>query len=187
MGGVDIVSDIILHGLLAITILRSQMVQVHKSEPSSLPMASWTIEPVQPNDLEEYVQCQFVAFVGNPLHDVVYPTQPTAVETHLKAVEDGSKLQAGNEIVYLKAVDKASGKIVGGIKFCIYAGEDVRSNSPYAAGISDVEAQPTEEDKYRVYVLNEFLGKRVRDIKGQHARKFFARSTDRTSRLIKPQ
>ena len=139
-------------------------------------MASWTIAPLHLDDLDEFAQCQCLAFVGNPLHDVVYPTPQAAIDTHRKAIETGSILQAENEIVYLKAVDDSSGKIVGGIKFCIYAGEDIRGSSPYAAGITDVEAQASDGDQYPTYVVNEFLGKRVRDIKGQHARKFYHQS-----------
>ena len=134
-------------------------------------MANWTITPAQVDDLDEFVKCQFLAFVENPLHDVVYPTKPAAVETHRKAIEGASSLQAGNEVVYLKAIDNSYGHIVGGIKIVMYAGQDVLTSSPHAAGITDVEAQTSDEDQYRTYVLNEFLGKRVRDLKGQHASK----------------
>ena len=138
-------------------------------------MAAWSIEPLQLGDLDEFVQCQFLAFVENPLHVVVYPTPPEALETHRKAISDGSKLQPGNQIIYLKAFDNSSGNIVGGIKFCQYAGEDIRTSSPYAAGIADKDAGATEEDQYRRYVVNEFLGKRVRDIDGPHACTFIAK------------
>ncbi|KAK3045543.1 hypothetical protein LTR09_012886 [Extremus antarcticus] len=138
-------------------------------------MATWSIAPLHIEDLDEFVQCQFLAFVGNPLHDVVYPTQPASAEKHRKAINEGSKLQADNEIIYLKAVDIRSGNIVGGIKCCYYVGEDVLTSSPYAAGITDVEAKATDNDQYCCYVVNEFLGKRASDIKGQHARKFIAK------------
>lgn len=135
-------------------------------------MASWTIAPLHVEDLEEFVECQFLAFVENPLHDVVYPTQQEAVETHRKAIEDSSKLPSGNEILYLKAVDNQSGQIIGGIKFCVYAADGVRIKTPHDGGITDIDPQTSDEAQYRTYVLNEFLGKRVRDIEGQHARRF---------------
>ena len=143
-------------------------------------MASWSILPLHLDDVDEFVQCQFLAFVGNPLHDVVYPNRPVAAEAHRKAIDDGSQLPAGNEIVFLKAVDSSSGNIVGGIKYCQYAGEDVRTRSPYASGITDAATGATEDDQYVRYVVNEFLGKRVSDIKGQHGR----RSTVETHKHI---
>lgn len=140
-------------------------------------MANWTIAPVQVDHLDEFVRCQFLAFVENPLHDVVYPTQLAAVETHWKAIAGAPSLQPGNEVVYLKAVDNSSGNIVGGIKFVIYAAEDLITSSPHAAGISDIEPQTSDEDQYRTYVLNELLGKRVRDLKGHHASKFIVKDS----------
>ena len=150
-------------------------------------MSGWTIVPLQQDDLDEFVQCQFVSpwikavhitdaclrfesFVGNTLHDVNHPTQAAAVQAHRKAIEDGAKLQPGSGILYLKAVDHDSGKIVGGIKCCYYTGDDVTLTSPYAAGMPKDDPNASRDEQYRSYILNEFLGKRVRDIKGPHAR-----------------
>ena len=134
-------------------------------------MASWSIAPIHLNDLDDFVQCQFLAFVGNPLHDVLFPTQPAAKEAHRKAFSEALESQAGNEILYLKAVDDASGKIIGGIKCCYYAGEDGRSSSPYAAAIPITDPNAIDDEQYSAYVLKECFEKRVSDIRGQHASK----------------
>ncbi|KAK3682023.1 hypothetical protein LTR37_020649 [Vermiconidia calcicola] len=131
-------------------------------------MASWLIERLEPEDLEGFLRCRFEAFVGNPLHDVVYPDRKAAVEAHRKAIREATDSQPGNETSYLKAVEVETGKVIGGIKCCFYGAQDVRNASPYAAGISSAEGG-TDDERYARYVVNEFLQKRVNDIKGQHA------------------
>ena len=139
-------------------------------------MPDWSISPVSADDIDDFVECEFVAFVGNTLHDIVYPSHEAAVKAHRKNLEEGLKLPPGNETVYLKAVDNDTSKIVGGIKFLIYGNEDVRTNSPYAAAISELDSSASDVEQYRGYIINEFLGKRVRDIQGQHARKSLAKA-----------
>jgi hypothetical protein len=101
---------------------------------------------------------------------VAHPTQDAAIAAHRKAIADSEKFEAGNEIVVLKGVEEDTGKIVGGIKCCYYASPDVEGSSPYAAGILPEDPNASEEEKYRTYIMNEVLKKRVRDIKGHHAR-----------------
>jgi hypothetical protein len=103
---------------------------------------------------------------------VAHPTQDAAIAAHRKTIADSEKLEAGNEIVFLKSVEEDTGKIVGGIKCFYYASPDVESTSPYTAGILPEIPNASDEEQYRTYIMNEVLGKRVRDIKGRHARMF---------------
>lgn len=131
---------------------------------------SWTISTLQNTDLEDFVQSQFIAFEGNTLHDVVFPTRPAAADAYNKIFREQPQLPPGHEIHLLKAVDNASGQIIGGIKTCYYASEDIKTASPYEAGLMDVTAAAEEDERYRRTVLNAFLGKRIADIRYPHAR-----------------
>lgn len=133
-------------------------------------MPDWSVQPLRQEDIDEFVQCQFVSFVGNTLHEIVFPTPEAAREAHHKAMTDHSKLHSGDEIYYFKAVDDAAGKIVGGIKFSVYGSKEVLHESPHAAGLPTSSEKDTEDDEYAHYILNSFLGRRIRDIKGHHAR-----------------
>lgn len=135
--------------------------------------SSWTISNLEGSDLEDFVQSQFIAFEGNTLHDVVSPTQQAAKDAYRKIFQDQPNLPSGHEIHLLKATDNASGQIIGGIKTCYYAGEDVKTTSPYEASLMDVEEATDDDERYRRTVLNAFLGKRIADIRYPHARMFY--------------
>lgn len=133
-------------------------------------MATFQIQPLVPEDVVDFVECQFEAFVGNSLHDVVFPDQHSAVKSHQDAIDGRKHLEAGNDIVYLKAVDNQAGKLVGGIKCLFYGGQEVAYRSPYAASRPCLDAKAPHDEQYRRYVTDTFLARRVRHIKGQHAR-----------------
>ena len=132
-------------------------------------MSNWSIAELKESDVEEFVQCQFHAFVGNSLHDVVYPKPEAAVDATRTAMTERARLQHGNEVVFLKAVDDASGQIVGGIKCCFYGNGEVRSTSPYASSLPAMDDGLSGEERYRPWVLRRFLGRRVKDIGHPHA------------------
>lgn len=133
---------------------------------------NWSISELREDEVEEFVQCQFPAFIqaNNTLHPIVHPTPAAAVASHKKAIQESKKLPSGTDIVYLKAVDNATGQIIGGIKCCYYGSEDIEITSPYASSISKPPSSTDEEERYRTLILNIFLERRVRDLKYPHAR-----------------
>ena len=137
-------------------------------------MAGYLITPLKVEDIEEFVQCQFEAFAGNPLHDVVYPDRSASIISLRKGVEEAKRLETGNEIEYLCAIDGNSQKIIGAIKGCFYGADIVHTTSPYAAVMPNMEEPGTDHERYTRYVYHSFLGKRVTDIKGPHARKILS-------------
>lgn len=134
-------------------------------------MASWSISELTLDDVESFVDCQLLAFVGNDLHDIVYPSREVAVEKHSKILNDGLKSADGSRTLYFKATDDASGAILGGVK-CIYYPEiDATEKSPHAAGKKPTPLvdEASEDERYRQDVVNTFLDKRIRQMKGPHA------------------
>lgn len=133
---------------------------------------NWSISELREDEVEEFVKCQFPAFVqaNNTLHPIVHPDPAAAVASHKKAIDDARQLPGETDIIYLKAVDNATGQIIGGIKCCYYGSEDVKTTSPYASGICSPPQSASEEERYRALILNIFLERRIRDLKYPHAR-----------------
>lgn len=132
-------------------------------------MASYSIARLNDSDIEDFVRSQFLAFVGNNLHDIVYPTPQNSIDAQRKVLSTMDQLPKGTEIVYLKAVDDATGQIIGGIKVCYYESEDVRTTSPYPAGKSSMEEGLSDEAQYQRYVLGNFLERRRKGSMYPHA------------------
>lgn len=143
-------------------------------------MSTWSIRPLHEIEINNFVHAQFLAFVNNPLHDVVFPTPEAATSSIRKGLADAQTQEPGNAIVYLQAVDETSGQLIGGIKYCLYPNEDVTTTSPYAAGIPtprDAAAEEEEEKGYRRFVMREFLGRRARRTTYPHARECSTRAS----------
>lgn len=133
---------------------------------------TWSISELREDEVEDFVKCQFPAFVqaNNTLHPIVHPTPAAAIASHNKAIQESKRLPSGTDIVYLKAVDNATGHIIGGIKCCYYGSEDAKTTSPYASSIRSPSESAEPEQCYRALILNMFLERRVRDLKYPHAR-----------------
>lgn len=55
-------------------------------------MAEWSIESLTESDIPEFARIQFLAFVDNSLHDVVYPSLQTVEEdSHAKSLAELNK------------------------------------------------------------------------------------------------
>ena len=132
-------------------------------------MSGWSISDLQECDLEEFVRCQFLAFEGNDLHDAHYPDQKMAVESHRKALAARSQVQPGNETTYVKIIDDASGQIIGGFKASYYGNEDVRTSSPYASALLDEKEAHSDAERYRTFVFNYFMQRRIEGTQYPHA------------------
>lgn len=132
-------------------------------------MPVWSIATLNESDIEEFAQCQFAAFVGNNIHDIVYPTPQYSAAAQRKVLAERDRLGRGNQVVYLKAVDDKTGQLVGGIKVYYYGSEDANTKPPYPPGKPVDEEELSDEEQYQRFVLGEFLGRRRRMIGYPHA------------------
>ena len=132
-------------------------------------MVSYTISTLDSKDLDAWVDCEFETFRGDALHEVVCPTPQTSVDAQRGVIERAGDLPNGDGVLLLKANDKVSGKVIGGIKMRLHGGEDAKIKSPYLALIKEADPAADEDVNYRAAVMNVFYRRRVDSISGPHA------------------
>lgn len=132
-------------------------------------MTDCTIQQVDADRIADFVQCQFEAFVGHPLHEVAFPDQEAARKAHTEHIRERNKTPSNEPILLFAAVEPTRGDIVGGTICRYYMEEATDSLSPHAAGMKSVAEDGSFEETYRQYVMNQVLTKRIRDINGKHA------------------
>ena len=126
-----------------------------------------------PDDLHSWTAAQFSSFVGtaNVLHDTLFPpaTLPTPAQLDLAAARHVSSFKEDSEHnVFIQIVDSENGKIMGGAKWQFWPSDPHRPLKVPVDYIDTSTPQGKAEQAFAQKVMDEFMGRRARDMAMPH-------------------
>lgn len=124
-----------------------------------------------PEELHDWTAAQFSAFVktGNVLHDVLFPpaTPPTPAELDLAVARHKANFHAEHN-VFIKITDSSNGKIMGGANWNFWSEGPKQSGKVPVDWVDDSTPQGKAELDFAQKVMDEFMGRRARDMTMPH-------------------
>lgn len=126
-----------------------------------------------PSKLEAWTAAQYASFVGtgNVCHDVCFPpaTSPTPADIRLSAKRHESAFQQDSEHnVFIQIVESSNGRIMGGAKWQFWPYDPKRSGIVPITFIDDSTEQGKTELAFAQKVMDDFMGRRARDMAMPH-------------------
>jgi GNAT superfamily N-acetyltransferase len=126
-----------------------------------------------PVNLKPWTAAQFASFVGtgNVLHDVLFPpaSPPTPAQLDLATARHTAAFEEGSERnVFVQIVDPANGAIMGGAKWQFWPHDPKRPLTFPVDYVDDSTPEGKAERTFAQKVMDEFMGRRARDMAMSH-------------------
>ncbi|KAI9832414.1 MAG: hypothetical protein M1819_004403 [Sarea resinae] len=124
--------------------------------------------PALPQDMPGLIKAQYSAFYPmEPLHDIIYPGPPTPANLATALWRQLSSMAAEGGATFLKVTDDDTGALVAGAKWFVY--EDEAKRHEGHVNVDWVGEEGSKERAWAQEVMDQFVGRRARRMKGKHA------------------
>ena len=134
----------------------------------------YTIQVItSPTDLNAWTAAQYASFMntGNVHHDTLFPpaTNPTPADITASAKRHLDDLQTHpDNIIFIQILDPTNNAIMGGAQWQFWSHDPKRPSTIEVDWIDDSTAAGCEERRYGQAVMDEFQGRRARDMAMPH-------------------
>ena len=125
------------------------------------------------DDLKQWTAAQLSSFVGtgNTFHDVLFPpaSAPTPAQLELATARHRTAFEeSSHHYVFTRIVDPSNGAIMGGAKWQFWSHDPKRPRTVPVEYIDDSTPEGKAERAFAQKVMDEFMGRRARDMAMAH-------------------